>query len=80
MLEFPGYFRPYLKDFAKRFKPIYDVLKVDIESARLQGNQRKLLDAKKSIVWTDEFQKVLNDTINYLKSPEFLAFPDIGCH
>ena len=80
LLGFLGYYRPYVRDFSKKFKPIYDLLKTDPEGKKPKLSQKKnrknQLDARKDVVWPDEFQQVVNDVIDHLKSPEFLAFPD----
>ena len=79
LLGFLGYYRPYVRDFSKKFKPIYDLLKTDSveKKPRLSTKKkRNQLDGRKDVVWPEEFQRTVNDVIDYLKSAEFLAFPD----
>ena len=74
MLGFLGYYRKYVKDFASKFQPIYELLKG--RHAVAKGAKGKQSASRQSIVWKNEFQKVVNEVIDYLKSPEFLVFPD----
>ena len=79
LLGFLGYYRSYVKDFAKRFKPMYELLRKGTDVVAkpvVRRTQSKQLNSKKVIVWKEEFQETVNDVIDYLKSPEFLAFPD----
>ena len=78
LLGFLGYYRRYVRDFAKKFKPIYDLLKNRHSS--MQKKKGKQLSSNQAIEWKDEFQCVVNDVIDYLKSPEFLVFPKATLH
>ncbi len=77
LLGFLGYYRSYIKDFSRKFKPIYDLLKSKGEKKK---NKKKKetgqKDSTASIEWTNEFQEIVDSTVNYLQSPEFLVFPD----
>ena len=74
LLGFLGYYRKYVKNFASKFQPIYDLLK----GRHTVAKKGKQLSAKQAIVWRDEFQVVVDEVIDYLKSPEFLVFPDFN--
>jgi transposase InsO family protein len=76
LLGFLGYYRQYVKDFAKRFKPIYDLLKSRHVTDKKKTKKNSQFGAKQSIVWTEDLQQVVNETVDYLKSPDFLVFPD----
>ena len=41
-----------------------------------QSEKGKQLSSKQNIIWKEEFQKIVDEIIDYLKSPEFLVFPD----
>ncbi len=66
-----SYYRSYIQDFSKKFKPHYDLLK-GISSK--PGNKRRI--AEMEITWSEDLQHTVNETLDYLQSPEFLAFPD----
>ena len=81
VLGFVGYFRCYVRDFAKRMKPLYELLKEDEEGKKKNLKKGKMkkgqkYDGKRKIVWTFEHQGILNAMIDYLKSPDVIAFPD----
>ena len=87
LLGFIGYFRCYVKDFAKKMKPLYDLLKMNKEEQEMEKDKIKRkkvkgkkkgqqYDARKKILWTFEHQGILNAMIDYLKSPEIISFPD----
>ena len=71
LIGFLGYYRTYVKDFSKKLKPVYDLLQDDSDK---KGS--KQLDSRRKIVWTQEHQKVIEDMVEYLKSPEVIAYPD----
>ena len=79
MLGFFGYYRNYVKDFAKSFKPLYDLLKNrgKVPSTGKKSKSSRL-DSRSNIEWNSELQKVVDKTIDYLQSPEFLVFPDFN--
>ena len=71
LLGFLGYFRIYVKDFSRKMKPVYDLL---TQSADKDCKKNK----SKKIVWSDELQKIISDVVDYLKSPEVIAYPDFA--
>ena len=74
LLGFLGYFRTYIKDFSRKMKPIYDLLqKTDNDKSKTGKRQ---LDSKKKIAWTDELQRIVDEVVDYLKSPSVIAYPD----
>ncbi len=78
LLGFLGYYRGYVKGFAQRVKPMYDLLKCK-ESVKKENKEKKAgqrYDSKEKIVWTEELQKILDGLVEYLKSPEVIAYPD----
>ena len=73
LLGFLGYYRTYIKDFSRKVKPIYDLLQKD---GRPTKNGKKQLDSRTKIVWTDECQKIVEELVEYLKSPSVIAYPN----
>ena len=71
LLGFLGYYRNYVKDFAKTLKPVYDLLKVEGGTA-----DKKSYDKRKSVSWSSDLQSRVDDVINTLQSPEVMAYPD----
>ena len=81
LLGFCGYYRSYVKDFARKFKPLYDLLKSKGKKSNNNLKTKvikksKQLESKKPIEWNSDLQKIVNSVIDYLKSPDFLVFPD----
>ncbi len=68
LLGFLGYYRTYIKDFSRKLKDVYDLLK-------LKEGQTKL-NPRTKIEWKAEHQAAIEDVVDYLKSPEVIAFPD----
>ena len=63
-------------------KPTYDLLKKKEEkpkgkhTEKLRGEMGQRYDSKEVIEWTDTHQSILDDMINYLKSPEVIKYPN----
>ena len=74
LLGFLGYYRTYVKDFSKKLKPVYDLLQVQTEQ---KGNKIQL-DSRRKIQWTQEHQLVIEELVEYLKSPEVIAYPNFN--
>ena len=58
--------------FSRKMKPVYDLLKVEEEVK----DKRAL--AKRKIEWLPEHQRIVEEMVAYLKSPEVIAFPDFS--
>ena len=85
LLGFLGYYRAFVKNFAIRMKPVYDLLKQDVkvEQQKPSKNNTKrkkgqCYDAKRVIKWSYSLQKVLDEMIDYIGSSEVMAFPDFN--
>ena len=69
-----------MRNFAQKFKPLYSLLKSkDVKVSTRKSTkpvQRKQLSSKQSIQWTSECQKVVDETICFLRSPQFLVYPN----
>ena len=84
LLGFLGYYRGYVRDFAKKLKPVYDLLKIEQNVDTAAGKTGQVeksgggvsYDKKRKVVWTPELQLVVNDVIDTLQSPEVMAYPD----
>ena len=73
LLGFLGYYRTYVKDFSRKIKPIYDLLQKDGDTTK-EGKRQ--LDSKRKIEWSDECQKIVEEIVEYLKSPSVIAYPN----
>ena len=72
LLGFLGYYRNFVMDFSRKMKPVYDLLKVG------EGSKDKKALSRKTIKWLPEHQKLVEEVVSYLKSPEVIAFPDFN--
>ena len=85
LLGFLGYFRCYVKDFAKQVKPLYDLLKGSGSEAQGPNKGRgaksgkrvgQKYDSRERVEWTGECQEIVDQLINHLQSSEVIAYPD----
>ena len=88
LLGFLGYYRCYVKNFARIVKPLYELLKEDgktevkkpkaREVVKKDGGKKKgqQYDSRAVIQWNDELQKIVDGLIDHLKSGEIIAYPD----
>ena len=77
LVGFLGYYRNYVKDFAKKMKPVYDLLKTDKTAVSTKSSKTKSgYDKKKVVAWTPELQKIVDEIVDTLQSPEVMAYPD----
>ena len=72
LLGFLGYYRCYVQDFSRKVKTLYDMLK-GVGKKENKGNS-----SKAKIEWREEHQEILESMINYLQSPEVIAYPDFN--
>ena len=71
LLGFLGYYRTYVKDFSRKLKPCYDLLK-------FYGEKDTKKNKSKKIIWTDELQTIIEIVVEYLKSPEVISYPNFN--
>ena len=81
LLGFIGYYRCYVKDFSKRVKPMYDLLRKDGDGKAAKKEMKSAkksqkYEAKEPIIWEEVHQDILNELLDYLKSPEVIAYPN----
>ena len=86
LLGFFGYYRTFVKDFAKIMKPLYDLLKEEGgQKVKSSDKNRKTAkkkghsyNAKKTICWNSDLQSIVDWMIDYMKSPDMIAYPDFN--
>ena len=85
LLGFLGYFRCYVKAFARKVKPLYNLLKggENVAQQPKKGKGGKAgkgvgqrYDSREKVEWSSECQKVIDQLIDHLQSPEVIAYPD----
>ena len=74
LIGFFGYYRTFVRDFARKIHPLYELLKTT--TSKLKDRPHK--NSKHPILWGKEHQGVLEEMINILQSPEVMAFPDFS--
>ena len=74
LIGFLGYYRTYIKDFSRKLKPVYDLLQKTDGKKSSKG--KKQLDSRTKIEWTEKHQNIIEETIEYLQSPNVIAYPD----
>ena len=78
LLGFLGYYRTYVQGFASRVKPLYDLLKGDGKDEKEKSGKKagQCYDSRRKIMWNADVQRVLDELLDYLKSPQVMAYPD----
>ena len=75
VIGFLSYYRTYIKNFSIKMKPIYELLQKDGKPGKLE----KYLDSRVKIKWSTFHQDIIDEMVNYLASPDVIAFPDFSC-
>ena len=83
LLGFLGYYRCYVRDFSRKVKPLYNMLKEDTQEGvkgkkKVDGKMKAKQNSKAKIEWLPKHQEILEELISYLQSPEIIAFPDFS--
>ena len=82
LLGFLGYYRQSIKNFARIAKPLYDLISKprEEEPAKKMKNNSKRYGGQKAssekICWQKHHQQIVDSLLNYLKSPEVMAYPN----
>ena len=76
-----GYYRCYVRDFARKVKPLYDLLKIDGGDVKMSKKKKlekvgQRYNPKEKIVWNHELQAIVDGLIAHLKSGEVMAYAD----
>ena len=74
LLGFLGYFRCYIKDFARLARPLFQLLQKNGKQMSSQTNGQ--LSSQTCIEWTDEQQRALEEIVKRLTNPPVLTYPD----
>ena len=81
LLGFLGYYRCYVRDFSRKVKPLYELLNMkDTKKVKEVGKGKagQKYDSREKIAFEEQHTKILNELIDYLQSPEVIAFPDFN--
>ena len=79
-----GYYRCYIRDFAKKVKPLYELLKGDrsgesnvkVKVRKGGGRVGQNYNSKEPVKWNAELQSIVDKLIEHLRSEEVIAYPD----
>lgn len=80
---FLGYYRKYIQNYARRVKPLYDLLQNSCDKNsrkptkhRKGGNNNAQLPSGQTVIWTDKHQKAVNEIVDILLTPQVMAYPN----
>ena len=81
MVGFLSYYRGHVENFAKKMKPVYDLIKwKDSPGLGSKGGKKGKsgggYDKRAPVVWSDTLQAIIDDVIDTLQSPSVMAYPD----
>ena len=68
-----GYYRHYIKDFAKIAKPLYELLQVPKSDGKSQKNSKGQHPSRDKVIWKEEHHDVLVKIIDFLIKPPVMA-------
>ena len=71
-----GYYRCYIKDFAKIAKPLYELLQVPKSDGKSRNNSKGQRPSRDKVNWKEEHQDILVKLIDCLMKPPVMAYPD----
>ena len=83
LLGLLSYYRRYMPSFARKAKPLCDIVTQATPPGECQGPKRKKqtgntgqVPSSATIAWTKEHQNVLEKLIEHLITPPIMAYPD----
>lgn len=87
MLGFLGYYRSYIQDFARRARPLFELLKNTVIASakpstpkpietKSKGKKNGQLPSKTPVQWTPEHSAIGSRFVDMLTNPPILAYPD----
>lgn len=83
LMGFLSYYRPYIPDFSRTTKPLYELLpKPKFEQKRDQkkkksSRQSAQLPPSHQVKWTEIHQEILDKIVKHLTNPPIMAYPDL---
>ena len=88
LVGFLGYYRNYVRDFAKKMKPVYDLIKIEKDENLVKKSNPKTrndpkmppkaksgYDKKRVVEWSPELKGIIDDVIAAIQSPTVMAYP-----
>ena len=79
MVGFLSYYRSHIPDFAKKMKPVYELIKwVDPTSSGGKTGKvgKRGYDKKRVVEWSPALQSIIDEVIDILGSSLVMAYPD----
>ena len=86
MVGFLGYYRGHVQNFAKKMKPVYDLIKLEKPPESLGTGKAKAgkkgksgksgYDKKRVVAWSSDLQRIVDEVIDTLQSPKVMAYPN----
>lgn len=83
LLGFLSYYRPYIPDFSRTAKPLYELLakpksvQKDNHKKKGAGRQSAQLPPSHPVQWTEIHQEILDKLVSQLTNPPIMAYPDL---
>lgn len=82
LLGFLSYYRPYIADFSRTAKPLYELLakpksgQKHCQKKKGAGRQSAQLPPSYPVQWTEIHQEIRDKIVNQLTNPPVMAYPD----
>ena len=75
MVGFLSYYRGHIQNFAKKMKPVYDLIKWVDPTSKVKSGKRGY-NKRQVIQWSTDLQAIIDEVIDMLGSPLVMAYPD----